>query len=100
MTFLHVVELPRGVIVDEGENLLDIELDLVYFFDRSLIFNDVLLVFTLRLLNFLLELFLEFLALVVFAEPLVSILFNLVFDFGDLVIKCFIFPSKLVDVFG
>ena len=79
VTFLHLVKLPRGVIVDEGENLFDVQLDLVYFFDRSLIFNNILLIFTLRLLDFLLQLFLELLALVVFAETLIPILFNLVF---------------------
>ena len=66
MGLLHLFEFSAGFVVYQVEDFLDVHLDLVDLLDGSFVFNYVLLVFALALFDFLFELFLELLSLVVF----------------------------------
>ena len=83
MGLLHLFEFSAGFVVYQVEDFLDIHLDLVDLLDGGFVFNYVLLVFALTLFDFLFELFLELLSLVVFTKALVSVLFNFLLDPDD-----------------
>jgi hypothetical protein len=100
MRFLHLGVLTRSIVVYQGKDLFDVLLYLVDFFNRCFVFDNVFLVFFFALDDFLFQLFLEFLAFIVFSETLISIPVDLLFDLGNLFIKRLIFLSEFIDVFA
>jgi hypothetical protein len=80
LRLVDLFELAGGVVVDEGEDLLDALLDGVDLVDGGPVLRQVTLVLLLVLLNLLLQLLLQLLTLVVLSKSLILVMLNFLFN--------------------